>query len=144
MSFLKRLFKKGPAQQASNLATPSSSPNAMPVCWVFACYDKERVQSLAMFKADFYSEANAISMVRSNLRIPDFIEVQYVSPAAWNAPDITAAQDSFDCDMDAIDAKVSGHLVQCGYSADKPKAAMKTTLPYPNAGLLLIIVNMIP
>jgi hypothetical protein len=111
-------------------------------CWVFGCYDKQRVQAMAMVKANFYSEANVVSMVRQQLNIPAFVRVTYVEPITWNAPDIISTADSFNCDMDDIDYKVNAYIVQTGYSEDKTRNAIKTTMPYPNAGLLLIIVNI--
>ena len=133
-----------PASPAHATAKPASgNKNSLPTCWVFACYDSERVQGLSMFQADFYIEANIIKRVREQLHIPNVVSVKYVAPNAWSAPDITATQDSFDCKMDEIDSKVNAYLVsQTGCDADKPKNALKTTMPYPNAGLLLVIVSM--
>lgn len=116
---------------------------AKPTCWVFGCYDYERVQGMSMFMGHFYSEENIVNMVRNNLKIPDVIEVKYVAPSKWEAPDIKARQNSFDCNMDEIDNKVNNYLIsKTGCNADKPKNAMKTTMAYANAGLLLVLVNM--
>ena len=137
-SDLARLAPTSPAA-----AAPSGNP-ALPTCWVFACYDRERAQGLAILRADFYKEENVLKRVREHLHIPESIDVKYVEASAWDAPGIHVVQDNFACDMDEIDGKVNAYLVRAGYSADKPKDAIKTTIPYPNAGLLLIIVNMIP
>ena len=120
--------------------------SALPTCWVFGCFDHERIQSLSLFssRADFYNETGIIKRVREQLSIPEMINVKYVTPSEWDAPDIKATQDSFDCNMDIIDSLVNAYLVsQTKCDVDKPRKAMKTTISYPNAGLLLIIVNMI-
>lgn len=128
---------------ATPVKVAQSGNPALPTCWVFGYYDRERVQGLSVFKADFYADENIIKRVREQLHIPNMVEVKYAAPTAWSAPDITATQDSFDCNMDEIDSKVNAYLVsQTGCDTHKPKNAIKTTMLYPNAGLLLIIVNM--
>ncbi|MEA4971369.1 MAG: hypothetical protein VB051_12760 [Candidatus Pelethousia sp.] len=125
--------------------TATINKASLPTCWVFGCYDRERVQGLSIFqsKADFYSEVSIKKMVREQLHIPSLLTVNYIAPPEWDAPDIQATTDSFNCDMDNIDGKVNTYLIsKTGCDKDKPRDAMKTTMPYPNAGLLLIIVNM--
>lgn len=143
--FFKNKAERAESPQAKNPA-PAASPSkkALPTCWAFACYDRDRVQAMAMFRGDFYTQGNVIGLVRKNLKVPDFVEVKYVEPNAWGAPDIKTTSASFECNMDDIDSKVNAYLVQHGYSADKPRNAMKTTLPFPSPGLLIVVVNMLP
>jgi hypothetical protein len=151
-----KLGKLAPVELAASASAKASvtafSPKAplesdrrtLPVCWVFACYDRERAQGLAILRADFYKDENVIKRVREHLHIPEIIDVKYVEASNWDAPGIHVVKDSFACNMDEIDGKVNAYLLRAGYCADKPKEAMKTTIPYPNAGVLLIVVNMLP
>lgn len=123
--------------------TTSSGEVTLPTCWVFGCYDRERVQGLGIFNSDYYTDTNIIKMVRNHINLPDIIEVKYIAPPVWKAPNITATQDAFECDMDEIDEKINHYLiVQTGCNFDNPKKSMKTTMAYPNAGLLLILVSL--
>ena len=137
------------SDEASVTAFPSVVPQAsdrrtLPACCIFACYDRERASGLAILRPDFYKGENVIHRVREHLHIPAAIDVNYVEASGWGAPSVHGVPDGFECNMDQIDGKVNAYLVRAGYSADKPKEAMQTTSPYPNAGVLLIVVNMLP
>ena len=128
----------------SSAETTFSANHAMPVCWVFSCYDRERAQGIAILRPDFFKENHIIKRVREHLHIPEIISVKYVDAGAWDAPAIHTLQDSFDCNMDEIDENVNAYLVREGYRVEQPRDAMKTTIPYPTAGVLLIVVNILP
>jgi hypothetical protein len=68
------------------------------------------------------------------------MEVEYIEPNDWNAPNVTATSNSFNCDIDALYKQSMLYLVtEKGHSKKELDSLNITNMPYPNQGLLLLI-----
>lgn len=113
-----------------------------PGCWVFSCYDRTRVAGLMLANPSFYEAENVIRLFREAYSIAPDVKVVHVKAEDWDAPGITATETGFDWNIDEVDAKKNQYLVShCGFSEQQASMTKWTTLAYPNAGLLLVIVN---
>ena len=90
----------------------------------------------------FFEAENVIQLFREAYSISPDAKVEHVEAEEWDAPGITATETGFDWNVDEVDAKKNQYLVShCGFSEQQAAMTKWTTLPYPNAGLLLVIVN---
>ena len=113
-----------------------------PGCWVFSCYDRAKVAGLMLANPSFYEAENVIRLFREAYSIAPDAKVVHVKAEDWDAPGITATETGFDWNIDEVDAKKNQYLVShCGFSEQQASMTKWTTLAYPNAGLLLVIVN---
>lgn len=113
-----------------------------PGCWVFSCYDRTRVAGLMLVNPSFYEAENVISLFRKAYSISPDAQIEHVEAVDWDAPGITATETGFEWNTDEVDAKKNRYLVShCGFSEQQAAMTKWTTLAYPNAGLLLVIVN---
>ncbi len=113
-----------------------------PGCWVFSCYDRTRVAGLMLVNPSFYEAENVINLFREAYSISPDAKVEHVKAEDWDAPGITATETGFVWNIDELDAKKNQYLVShCGFSEQQASMMKWTTLAYPNAGLLLVIVN---
>ncbi len=114
--------------------------------WVFACYDRERVQAMAMFSntASYMSEEHAINTVRSRFSISQNESVKFVKPHVWNAPDAKATTSSFDVNMPMVNQAIIKYLEGFGYKKADIANALKTAMaiPNPKLGILLFCVDL--
>lgn len=140
--------KTGSGYNTADISDASGQSDAKPGAkmrgWVFSCYDHDRMQSLSMFKnaSAFYSEGNILKMVRDWMNLAeDKVEMQYIPAPKWNAPDVKATENSFDCTIDVIYAKAMDYLItQNLCTRPQMVAAKKQNMPYPKSGLLLVVL----
>lgn len=121
-------------------------PDIQKTTWIFACHDYNRVSAMAALEnmAQYFSAEYAIATVRNRFFIPEFQPVRFVAPNEWGAPNITAAQTSFDMDMTAINGRISQYLMSQGYSGQNISTALNALrgVPNPNLGILLLCVDL--
>lgn len=111
-------------------------------CWVFSCYDRAKVAGLMLVNPSFYEAQNVVGLFKNAYSISPDVIIEHVEAEEWDAPGITSTETGFDWNIDEVDAKKNQYLVsRCGFSENQASMTKWTTLPYPNAGLLLVIVN---
>ena len=109
-------------------------------CYVFGCYDHDRVVAMSLFQPGFYVFINVIKMVRNWQNVPSSVEIEYYEPKDWNAPDIVATSNSFDCNIDALYRQAELFLAKKEkINSEKLSLFSKTNIPYPDQGLLLLV-----
>ena len=113
-----------------------------PGCWAFSCYDRTRVAGLMLVNPSFYEAENVIRLVREAYSISPDARIEHVEQDQWDAPSIAAAETGFIWDEGEVDRKKNKYLVShCGFSENQASLTKWTPLTYPNAGLLVIVVN---
>ena len=134
--------RQRPAAQVP-VSPPMRMPSAVamrtPACYVFGCYDFNRVAGRSEESAEFYTPSNIVAMVRRWLNIT-YETVHYIDPNDWDAPHIEATANSFHCNIDDLYAQAEHFLMRRdGATAEQIHYAEKTNAPYPAQGLLLLV-----
>jgi hypothetical protein len=109
-------------------------------CYIFGCYDHDRVVAMSLFQSGFYSQDNIIKMVRRWQNVSESTEAKYFEPKDWKAPYIVATSNGFTCNIDALYSQAESFLVKTtGFDTAKSCSFSRTNIPYPNQGLLLLV-----
>ena len=67
-------------------------------------------------------------------------QVKYIEPKNWDAPNIVATSNSFNCNIDALYSQAERFLVKtAGFDTAKFCSFSRTNIPYPKQGLLLLV-----